>query len=122
MVTGNVIPKKGKNKSSLHAKFISIDDKTFIGSFNLDPRSFNLNTEVGLVVRSDALQEQVSYLLDRTLLKVAYEVKLDKNGDLIWFDHQDNGKVVQFHTDPHTTGFQRFIMHSVSYLPVEWLM
>ena len=122
VVTGNVIPKKGKNKSSLHAKFISIDDKTFIGSFNLDPRSFNLNTEVGLVVRSDALQEQVSYLLDRTLLKVAYEVKLDKNGNLIWFDHQDNGKVVQFHTDPHTTGFQRFIMHSVLYLPIEWLM
>lgn len=122
VVTGNVIPKKGKNKSSLHAKFIDIDDKVFIGSFNLDPRSFNLNTEVGLVVQSDPLQEQISTLLDRTLLTVAYELKLNNKGEVIWLDHHPDGKVVEYKVDPETTKFQRFIMHTVSYLPLEWMM
>ncbi len=37
---------------SLHAKSLVIDDEiTFIGSYNLDPRSENLNTEAGLVVQ-----------------------------------------------------------------------
>lgn len=122
VVTGNVIPKKGKNTSSLHAKFIDIDDKVFIGSFNLDPRSFNLNTEVGLVVKSDLLQEQVSSLLDRTLLTVSYELKLNNKGEIIWLDHQQDGKTIEYTTDPKTSKFQRFVMHSVSYLPIEWLM
>ncbi len=122
VVTGNVIPKKGKNKSSLHAKFLDIDDKVFIGSFNLDPRSFHLNTEVGLIVESNQLQEQVSKLLDLSLYKIAYEVKLDAKGNLIWLDHQPNGKIIEYKTDPQTTRFQRFVMHSVSYLPIEWMM
>lgn len=122
VVTGNVIPKKGKNKSSLHAKFIDIDDKVFIGSFNLDPRSFNLNTEVGLVVKSDPLQEQISGLLDRTLHTVAYELKLNNQGEIIWLDHRPDGKIVEYKADPETTRFQRLIMHTVSYLPIEWMM
>lgn len=122
VVTGNIIPKKGKNKSSLHAKFINIDDKVFIGSFNLDPRSFNINTEVGLVLKSDPLQEQISDLLDRTLLTVAYELQLNSQGELIWLDYQGDGKVIEHHVDPETTRFQRFMMYSVSYLPLEWMM
>ncbi|MFI7918916.1 phospholipase D-like domain-containing protein, partial [Acinetobacter baumannii] len=47
IVTGSVIPAKGKNKSSLHAKFFAVAGKVFIGSFNFDPRSTYLNTEVG---------------------------------------------------------------------------
>lgn len=36
----------------LHAKSMVVDDEiAFIGSYNLDPRSENLNTEVGLVVQ-----------------------------------------------------------------------
>lgn len=122
VVTGNIIPKKGKNKSSLHAKFINIDNKVFIGSFNLDPRSFNINTEVGLVLKSDPLQEQISDLLDRTLLTVAYELQLNSQGELIWLDYQGDGKVIEHHVDPETTRFQRFMMYSVSYLPLEWMM
>ena len=122
VVTGNVIPQKGKNKSSLHAKFITIDNKVFIGSFNLDPRSFNLNTEVGLVVHSEPLQKNISKLLDQTLPLVAYELKLDQHGEIVWLDYQSKEKVIEYNTDPHTTQFQRFMMHTVSYLPIEWIM
>lgn len=122
VATGNVIPKKGKNKSSLHAKFITIDQNVFIGSFNLDPRSFNLNTEVGLVVHSKELQNTISQMFNQSLPLVAYELKLNSEGEIVWLDHQENGAIIEFKTDPHTTRFQRFIMYSVSYLPIEWMM
>jgi putative cardiolipin synthase len=36
----------------LHAKTMVIDGEVlFVGTFNLDPRSQNLNTEVGVIVR-----------------------------------------------------------------------
>ncbi|TCM66411.1 putative cardiolipin synthase [Acinetobacter calcoaceticus] len=122
VATGNVIPAKQRNKSSLHAKFINVDEKVFIGSFNFDPRSVNLNTEVGLLIESNELQEQVSIILDHSLPRIAYELKLDENGELLWLDHQDNGQVVEYNRDPQTTGFQRFVMHGVAYLPIEGMM
>lgn len=41
---------------AIHAKTMVIDSETlFIGTFNLDPRSANLNTEVGVIVKNSAL-------------------------------------------------------------------
>src|SRR5210317_5640 len=46
---------------ALHAKSMVIDDKTvFIGTFNLDPRSANLNTEVGMLADSVELARQLT--------------------------------------------------------------
>jgi cardiolipin synthase C len=122
IATGSVIPVKGKNRSSLHAKFFDVDGKVFIGSFNFDPRSAHLNTEVGLVVESDHLQDQITAMLDQHLLQVAYQLKLDQNGNIVWYEHKPNGEVVEHHHDPESTRFQRFTMHVVSYFPVEWMM
>ena len=122
VVTGNVIPAKGKNTSSLHAKFFDIDGIVFIGSFNFDPRSANLNSEVGLVVESDVLQKYISKSLDQYLPQIAYELKLNKQGEIIWLDQHKDGSIVEYKHDPETTKFQRFAMQVVSYLPIEWMM
>lgn len=122
VVTGNVIPAKGKNTSSLHAKFFDIDGMVFIGSFNFDPRSANLNSEVGLVVESDVLQKYISRSLDQYLPQIAYELKLNKHGEIIWLDQHKDGSIVEYKHDPETTKFQRFAMQAVSYLPIEWMM
>lgn len=46
---------------AIHAKTMVIDDETlFIGTFNLDPRSANLNTEVGLLLKNKPLAKQVA--------------------------------------------------------------
>lgn len=121
-MTGNVIPAKGKNASSLHAKFFDIDGMVFIGSFNFDPRSANLNTEVGLVVESEKLQNQISKSLDQYLPQVAYELKLNDNNQIIWLNRRADGSIQELKADPNTTRFQRFTMHAVSYLPIEWMM
>jgi len=53
---------------SLHAKSYVVDRRaTWIGSFNLDPRSQNLNTEVGLVIRD----EEVSRAVEASILRDA---------------------------------------------------
>ena len=122
VVTGNVIPAKNKNSSRLHAKFFDIDGMVFIGSFNFDPRSAWLNTEVGLVVESNDLQNEISASLDEFLPQVAYELKLNQNGEIIWLDHQKDGSYKTLEVEPETTRFQRFAIKFVSIFPVEWMM
>ncbi|MES9832377.1 MAG: phospholipase D family protein [Candidatus Thiodiazotropha sp. DIVDIV] len=49
---------------ALHAKSLVIDDRiTYIGTFNFDPRSANLNTEVGLVIRDQIISQQVAEVI-----------------------------------------------------------
>ncbi len=46
---------------AIHAKSMVIDDETiYIGTFNLDPRSTNLNTEVGVLIENEMLARQLS--------------------------------------------------------------
>lgn len=45
---------------ALHAKTVVVDAKTvYIGTFNFDPRSENLNTEVGAIIHDEALARTV---------------------------------------------------------------
>ncbi len=49
----------------LHAKTLVVDGKeVFIGTFNLDPRSQNLNTEVGAVIHSDKVASAVEAAIE----------------------------------------------------------
>lgn len=122
IMTGNIIPAKNKNSSSLHAKFFDLDGMVFIGSFNFDPRSAYLNTEVGLVIESDQLQDEITKSLNQYLPRMAYQLKLDKEGEIIWLEHQKDGSVIQHNHDPETTQFQRYMMNLATKFPGEWLM
>lgn len=52
----------------LHAKSMVIDGRiVFIGTFNLDPRSANLNTEVGMLVDSFEIGRQVTASIERDI-------------------------------------------------------
>lgn len=54
---------------ALHAKSMVIDAQTiYIGTFNLDPRSANLNTEVGVLITNDALASQLTESIERDML------------------------------------------------------
>ncbi len=53
---------------AIHAKSMVIDGETvFVGTFNLDPRSANLNTEVGMLVKSHELARQVTESIERDI-------------------------------------------------------
>jgi putative cardiolipin synthase len=52
-------------KFTLHAKTMVIDGKAaFIGTFNLDPRSENLNTEVGAILHDPAVAAGVAQAIE----------------------------------------------------------
>ena len=77
----------GSSDASLHAKTFAVDrSRIFVGSFNFDPRSARLNTEMGVVIESPALAAQLSDALDRLLPRNAYEVRLWPTASLEWID------------------------------------
>ncbi|MCL7489385.1 MAG: phospholipase D family protein [Desulfobulbaceae bacterium] len=54
---------------AIHAKTMVIDNELlFIGTFNLDPRSANLNTEVGVLIKDKQLASQVEEFIERDML------------------------------------------------------
>ncbi|HMA09641.1 MAG TPA: phospholipase D family protein, partial [Ramlibacter sp.] len=74
-------------QAGLHAKSFAVDRKTvFVGSFNLDPRSARLNTEMGLLIDSPSMAERLSRFLDGAAPGIAYQVRLDPEGHLQWLD------------------------------------
>ena len=98
----------GSSGVSLHGKVFVIDRaQAFVGSLNLDPRSVDLNTELGIVVESPALAEDIARKLESLLQPaLSYRVSLDgPDGGLLWTAEED-GKEVRFTSDPEV-GFWR---------------
>jgi len=55
----------GSKRLGLHAKALLVDDDhVYVGSCNLDPRSLNLNTEVGLLIEGPELNRVLREALD----------------------------------------------------------
>jgi putative cardiolipin synthase len=107
-------------KAALHAKVIVFDrEDVFVGSFNLDPRSADINTEAGLYVESPELAAEVIAWMDEGVLPInSYRVLLDANGDLQWVTAYE-GEAVHFDTDPESTAWQRLGSGFIGILPVE---
>ena len=112
----------GSSGSSLHAKTFSVDrSRVFIGSFNFDPRSQRLNTEMGFVIDSPELAQRIADAFARGIPERSYEVRLSPSGDLQWVEQSDSGEVVH-DEEPGTTFWQRAMVAVLSLLPIEWLL
>jgi len=72
--------------AGLHTKAAVIDREiVYIGSLNLDPRSIQLNTEMGIIVTSTGLAEEVAKIAERDMQPSnSWRVQLDDNGKLYW--------------------------------------
>jgi putative cardiolipin synthase len=110
----------GKSQAALHAKCLVFDRKSvFIGSFNLDPRSTALNTEIGVMIDSPEIAGQVGELMDEGVAPgSAFHVTLDKNDNLVW-SAEKNGEKVEYDTDPETNLLYRIIVGIIGMLPIE---
>ena len=68
--------------------------RIYVGSFNFDPRSARLNTEIGVVLESAALASRLSGAFDTQILHAAYEVRLTADGRGIeWIERTERGEV-----------------------------
>ncbi len=108
--------------STLHAKTFAIDGRRiFIGSFNFDPRSMRLNTELGFVIDSRSLAAALLRSFATDIPLRAYEVQLTAEGDLVWIE-RDGRRIIRHVTEPGTSWTQQAMVTILSKLPIEWLL
>src|SRR5262245_48078302 len=108
------------SRAAMHNKFIVFDRKSvWIGSFNLDPRSSTLNTEIGVMIDSPEIASQAAKIMDEGVSpSSAYHVTLDKDDRLVW-TAENNGEKVQYDTEPDTNLWARLLLNFVGMLPIE---
>ncbi len=107
-VLGSEIVSAENSKATLHTKAFIVDRREiFIGSFNFDPRSANINTELGVIIQSPELAARAADALLAGLDEKTFEVFLNEKGKLRWRGHE-NGEEVILKKEPQTTWSQRF--------------
>ena len=99
---------EGPETLTLHTKAILIDNRyLFIGSLNLDPRSIEINAEMGLLIDSEEMFNYIVPNPGERLSKMAYRVLLNEDGDLEWHG-LINGEQVVKTREPDTSAWLRF--------------
>jgi putative cardiolipin synthase len=70
----------------LHAKVMVVDQqRVLIGSMNLDPRSWNHNTEMGMLIECPSLAAQLAKVVENDLKpENAWRIALDEAGGVTW--------------------------------------
>ena len=117
----------GLSKSSLHAKTMSMDKEImFVGSFNFDQRSLNINTEIGILFYEPELATGSYEHFDKHIDKVAFRVELvtDENGNesMSWTGIDSNNNKVVFDTEPYAGFWKRLAVNIMRILPIDAML
>lgn len=110
----------GSSGASLHTKAFVVDDaRGFVGSFNLDPRSADLNTEMGVLFEDRALAIDLrNEYLRLTGPDLSYWLFLDGGGRLRWLDYSVvPARVLE--SEPDTGWMLRSMVRAIGWLPIE---
>jgi len=125
---GKPLPRVGlkepsSGQFSLHAKAFVFDRKRiFIGSANFDPRSLNLNTEIGLMIESPELARQVVARFDAIANPAnSFVLALDKRGGqptVVWKSVKD-GRQLVYDDEPGDDRARELLVDLYATLPIE---
>jgi len=115
--------------ASLHTKAFILDrESVFIGSLNLDPRSLEINTEMGILYHSPEMARQMASDLSDGTLEHVYELKLVKSPaeskgefttytwSIEWLERVD-GETVRHTSEPDVGLWDQFILFFSGMLP-----
>jgi cardiolipin synthase C len=108
----------------LHAKLFVFDRKVaFVGSLNFDQRSKHLNTEIGVLISSPELSNEIATRFEAlTQLDNAYTVTLEEakagKTQLVWKTRED-GKLVEYRKEPARNEEQRLKVKFLSIMPLD---
>ncbi|MEL7451669.1 MAG: phospholipase D family protein [Pseudomonadota bacterium] len=117
-VAGAEIVAASGAKATLHTKAFLVDNReVFIGSFNFDPRSANINTESGVIIRSPELALAFEKGVREALDQETYELFLTDDGKLRWHSRRDGTDDI-LHKEPETSWYQRFMAGFMRLLPI----
>ncbi|MCW8966479.1 MAG: phospholipase D family protein [Candidatus Pacearchaeota archaeon] len=134
--TNNIQSKQKKYKigssslASLHTKLHVIDrKKIYVGSYNLDPRSANINTELGMVFENEELARNIAQSMDKHIDSWAYKLEIIKDQGMeddtdyaIEWVTEKEGKEQRYSVEPNTGFWRRLGAGLMSILPVEDLL
>jgi putative cardiolipin synthase len=117
-----------KSRATLHTKTAVFDRKTaWIGSFNADPRSREVNTEMGMLIDSRLLSQMVTEFIETGMKpENSYKLAINERGRdpgerLIWTAEVD-GEEVQDTSEPEVTVWLQLSAWLISFLPIEDLL
>jgi len=110
---------------SLHAKLFVFDrQRLFIGSMNFDQRSMHLNTEIGLIIDSPVLAQQIAARFDAMVQPInSYMLELHTNDggrspSILWRTQEDT-KTIEYDTEPARSNWQRVKVNILTLLPMD---
>jgi cardiolipin synthase C len=105
----------------MHTKGFVVDDElSFIGSFNMDPRSKYINTETGVIIHSAAFAARLkSYLQKGLRPENSWSVTRAANGSILWTGQLPNGQRSVRHMEPDASLVRRLTYWFMRCLPWE---
>jgi putative cardiolipin synthase len=99
----------GASRSMLHSKVLVIDGRLLVvGSMNLDLRSQHQNTEIAVLVRSDALSRVAGQKIEQAMREGAWHVERSDAG-LVWRAPEGSG-LEDATTEPDTSAGLRALV------------
>jgi putative cardiolipin synthase len=122
-------------RTVLHTKAVVFDrEQVFVGTFNLDPRSADLNTEIGLMVENPKLAGEVAGFIERGMQpdrswrlslgdpgNEPGRAAVKPRGPVCWCgDKTEKRRVVR--REPETRWGSRLLMRLVSWLPIDEML
>jgi putative cardiolipin synthase len=115
-------PLSAKSHAGLHTKAMVVDRRyVVVGSYNLDPRSADINTELALLVDSPAFAEKVAEFFDDGVKpENSYRVTLER-GRLRWTTRE--GATTRIYSkEPETSWWKRFTADALGILPIHSML
>ena len=113
----------GSSRASLHSKTLAVDEeRIFIGSFNFDPRSVLLNTEMGVLIDSPRMAGALAADFSEKFPLVSYVPKLTGDATMVWDEVGTAGTQIRHQEEPGTNPFSRLVLWFLGLLPIEWLL
>lgn len=96
-------------RMGLHAKIYVMDQRNlFVGSLNLDPRSFHLNSEMGVFIDSEDFAEDLTMQLNQNLMSIAYKVDFQRDSDDLKWTTDEDGQLEIVTSEPEVTLWKKF--------------
>lgn len=109
----------GSRGAALHTKALVVDrELAFVGSFNLDPRSAMLNTEMGAFIRDPGIAARILAEHERLLAPaLSWRLAL-RRGRLAWLD-EEGGRPRLSRTEPGASWRRTLVAWLARLLPIE---
>jgi cardiolipin synthase C len=108
--------------ASLHAKVLVFDRTvTWVGSFNLDPRSAELNTELAIIIHDSAIGQRAAAMVERDLQpdrawRLVLEPRKSGGLGLVWYGERD-GATLRLTEEPDASRGQRAAVNLLKLVP-----